>query len=316
MRKNLPQIISLAAGLLIFIAFFVAHNLGNSWEFALRIRFTQIAAMLIVSCCVAYSSVAFQTLTSNRILTPSIMGFESVYLLLQTFLVYLYGDVTYSVINHLDNFLLSILCMIGFAFMLYFFIFRKGVDNIFLLVLIGLVLGTLFNSISSFFQLIIDPNDFFMVQSKMFASFSNINDALLGYSAIILTVTLGIGFQQAKFLDLIALGKDKSRSLGLNYNKKVQLFLVLIAIMVSISTALIGPIIFLGILVANLTYELIKTYQHRVIIGACCLVTANIMIGGHFISERILDLSTPISTIINFIGGIYFLYLILRMKKI
>ena len=316
MKKNLTKILLLIAGLVAVTAFMMMHNLGNSWEFALRIRSMKVAAMLIVSCCVAYSAVSFQTLTNNRILTPSIMGFESVYMLLQTLLVYIYGDQTFTIVNSLDNYILSIICMIGFAFLLYIFIFRKGNDNIFFLVLIGLVLGILFNSISSFLQLVIDPNDFFMIQGKMFASFSDINDDLLGYSAIILVITLAVGFHQAKYLDVIALGKDKAVSLGLDYGKKVQLFLVLIAILVSISTALIGPIIFLGILVANLTYELVKTYQHRVIISACCLVTANIIIGGHFLSERVFELSTPISTIINFVGGLYFLYLILRMEKI
>src|SRR5699024_6652774 len=128
-------------------------------------------------------------------------------------------------------------------------------------------------------QLIIDPNDFFIIQGKMFASFSNINQDLLGYSAIIMLITLIVGLRLTKYLDVISLGREQAMSLGLNYQRMVQIFLVIIAILVSISTALIGPITFLGILVTNLTYELLKTYRHSLIIAACCLVTAILIIG-------------------------------------
>ncbi|NLJ01862.1 MAG: iron chelate uptake ABC transporter family permease subunit, partial [Bacteroidales bacterium] len=168
-KKNL-----VIASLLVFAlaALFLFYKMGSNWEFALRLRGVKVAAILVVSCCVAYSSVAFQTLTNNRILTPSIMGFESVYLLLQTVIVFIYGDQTFKVLNSLDNFLLSVVCMIGFAFLLYILIYKKGKDNLYLLLLVGIILGTLFNSLSSFMQLLIDPNDYFIVQGKMFATFN------------------------------------------------------------------------------------------------------------------------------------------------
>jgi len=316
MRQHRKIFIMLGLGFLAAITLFMSYDLGSGWEYALRLRSVKVSAMAIVSCCVAYSSVTFQTLTNNRILTPSIMGFESVYLLLQTVIVYIYGDQTFQVLNSFDNFMLSVLCMIGFAFLLYILIYKKGKDNIFLLVLIGLVLGFLFHSLSSFMQLIIDPNDFFIIQGKMFASFSNINQDLLGYSAVILVITLMAGFGVTKYLDVISLGRDQAISLGMNYQRMVQIFLVIIAILVSISTALIGPITFLGILVTNLTYELMKTYRHSLIIAACCLVTAILIIGGQFLTEHLFNLSTPITTVINFVGGIYFLYLLLGLKKI
>ena len=165
--------------LLAVAGLFLFYNMGSNWEFALRLRGIKVAAILVVACCVAYSSVAFQTLTNNRILTPSIMGFESVYLLIQTIIVFLYGDQTFRVLSSLDNFLLSVLGMIGFAFLLYILIYKKGKDNLYLLLLVGIILGTLFNSLSSFMQLLIDPNDYFIVQGKMFATFNKVNRDLL-----------------------------------------------------------------------------------------------------------------------------------------
>lgn len=302
--------------LLVAAGLFLFYNMGSNWEFALRLRSVKVAAILVVSCCVAYSSVAFQTLTNNRILTPSIMGFESVYLLIQTIIVFVYGDQTFRVLNSMDNFLLSVLGMIGFAFLLYILIYKKGKDNLYLLLLVGIILGTLFNSLSSFMQLLIDPNDYFIVQGKMFATFNKINRDLLWPSSVVLVVLLVVGFRTTKYLDVLALGRDQAINLGLNYNRMVQLFLVIIAILVSVSTALVGPITFLGLLVTNLTYELFKTHRHGIIIAACCLVTAVTLLSGQFVMERFFHLSVPVSAIINLIGGLYFMFLLLRVRKL
>ena len=306
------------ASLLVFAlaALFLFYKMGSNWEFALRLRGVKVAAILVVSCCVAYSSVAFQTLTNNRILTPSIMGFESVYLLLQTVIVFIYGDQTFKVLNSLDNFLLSVVCMIGFAFLLYILIYKKGKDNLYLLLLVGIILGTLFNSLSSFMQLLIDPNDYFIVQGKMFATFNKINRDLLWPSALLMAALLVFGVRLTKYLDVLALGRDQAINLGVNYNRVVKIFLVIIAVLVSVSTALVGPITFLGLLVTNLTYELFKTHKHKVIIAACCLVTAITLLSGQFVMERVLSLSIPVSAIINLIGGLYFMYLLLRVRKL
>ena len=316
MRDNKRKIILLITLSCVAIFLFLGYKLGNSWEFALHLRSIKLVAMLIVACCVAYSSVAFQTITGNRILTPAIMGFESVYMLLQTVLVFIYGDTTFRVLNNLDNFLISVLCMIGFSFMLYFLVYKRGRNNMYLLLLVGLVLGILFNTLSSFMQLLIDPNDFFIIQGKMFASFNKINEGLLWYAVVILVFVLIIGFRMNKYLDVLALGREQAISLGLNYNRTVKYFLIIIAVLVSISTALIGPVAFLGLLVTNVTYQLIKSQNHGLIIVACCLVSIIAIIGGQFLMERVFNFSTPVSTIINLVGGVYFLYLLLKVKKI
>lgn len=295
---------------------FTLYKMGNSWEFALHYRALKIAAIAIVSWCVAYSTIAFQTLTNNRILTPSIMGFEAVFMLFQTLLVFIHGENSLQAVGTVGNFVISTLLMIGFAFLLYFLIYKRGVDNMFLLLLIGLVLGTLLNTLSSFLQLLLDPNNFFIVQGKMFASFSNINQELLGYAFAIVAVVLLIGMRYTNRLDVLALGKNQAINLGLDYDKNIQMFLTLIAIMVAVSTALVGPVLFLGLLVSNLTYEISKTYKHHILIPACALVTLIVLVGGQFLAERILKLSTPISVIINFVGGIYFMYLLLKRKRI
>lgn len=309
------KILILLLTTLILSGLFLFYNLPTNWEYAFERRSYKIASMLIVSCCIAYSSVTFQTITNNKILTPSIMGFEAVYLLFQTLLVFIYGDKTFNIINNTENFFLSIGFMLAFAFLLFQLIFKKEKNNLYFLLLIGLVLGTLFGTFSSFLQLIIDPNEFMIIENKMFASFNNINTHLFWYALIAMVISFTAGYRKLKNLDVIALGREKAISLGLNYNKTVRLYLFIIAVLVAVSTALVGPITFLGILVTNLTYELFKTYKHSLLIPACCLVCCITILGGQFIVEHIFNFNTTISIIINFVGGIYFMYLLLKVKK-
>lgn len=308
--------IALSVLLALVIPLYLFHNLGFHWGYGLEMRSKKLLAMIVVGCCVAYSTVSFQTITNNRILTPSLMGYEAVYLLFQTILVFTYGKDTFEMLNTLDNFFLSVVFMMGFSLLLFFGIFKKGYSNIFLLLLIGLVAGILFESLSSFMQMLIDPNDFFIIQNKMFASFNRINVEILTYSILLTVPTLLVGFRFNKILDILALGREQAISLGVNYNKAIISILILISVLISISTALVGPMTFLGLIVANLAYEMTKTYKHQVIIPVCCLISIAVIVGGQYIVEQLLHLSTPISTIINLIGGIYFMILLLKVKKI
>jgi iron complex transport system permease protein len=288
---------------------------GKNLDFVLPRRGYKIWAMILISCSIAYSSVVFQTISSNRILTPSIMGFDSFYLLIQSVLVYIYGDKTFQVLSSSSNFALSVGLMLLFSIIMYIFVFKKETKSIYILLLVGLLLGTLFRSISSFIAILLDPNEFLVVQASMFASFENIKINLLGIATVVLIGAMVLGFRYFHPLDVVNLGRENAISMGVNYNKLVRNNLMLISVMVAVSTALVGPITFLGLLVANLSYELFKSIKHSHLIFGCCLLTSVVIIGGQYMVEHLFNMSTTISIIINFVGGIYFIYILLKSNK-
>lgn len=310
-----PKIIYLFVALLFVIGIYVFTFTGAKLDFVLPRRGYKVAAMLLISFAIGYSSVIFQTIAENRILTPSIMGFDSFFLLIQSILVFVYGDKTYQVLNTESNFLVSVGLMLVFAFLMYQLVFKKESKSIYVLLLVGLLLGTLFRSFSSFIVLMIDPNEFMILQASMFASFERINLKLLGISSVVLIGAMLYGIRFFKELNVLSLGREHAQSLGVNYNRLVKQNLLLIAVMVSVATALVGPITFLGVLVANLTYELLKTYKHSVVVLGCCLLTSITVIGGQYLVEQLFNMSTTISIIINFVGGIYFIFLLLKSNK-
>ncbi|EIJ4040946.1 iron chelate uptake ABC transporter family permease subunit [Campylobacter jejuni] len=297
------------------IGIFILVGLNSFDEYALKSRFLQIAAIIIVAICIAVSTVIFQTLCNNKILTPAIIGLDSLYMLLQSALIFSFGAANLSVYKNDINFLITLVCMVVFSLGLYKILFSSD-RSIYLIMLLGLVFGTLFNTLSSFFEVLIDPDEFMVIQGRMFASFDNIAFDVLILAYIISFLSFIWIFRYVKFLDPLNLGKDLAINLGINYQKISKQLMIIIAILTSISTALVGPITFLGLLVVNITYELFKTAKHSILLSACVLISILALLGGVFFVSRVFDYNTTISVVINFLGGIYFIYLVLKGNKL
>src|SRR5699024_1231445 len=104
-------------------------------------------------------------------------------------------------------------------------------NNIYFLLLIGMILGTFFSSFTSFMQVLIDPNEFSVAQDRMFASVNNVNTNLV-YLSIVLIIIVTIYFIRFyKYLDVLSLGKDDAINLGVPYDYVVKRLLIIVAIL-------------------------------------------------------------------------------------
>ncbi|MBW4839005.1 MAG: iron chelate uptake ABC transporter family permease subunit [Paenibacillaceae bacterium] len=294
---------------------FMTIDAGGQWDYILPRRGKKLFAILLTGTAIAFSTVVFQTITNNRILTPSIIGLDSLYMLLQTVIVFLIGGTALTMMSKNLRFVMAVGLMVLFAMLLYRMLFRKEGRNIYHLLLIGIIFGTFFSSVTSFLQKLIDPNEFLVIQDKMFASFNNVNSDLLLISlAGVLLVALYFT-RFAKYLDVLSLGRDHAVNLGVSYEYVVKRMLIVVAVLISISTALVGPITFFGLLVANVAYQFLNTYRHKTLILGASLIGFIALVGGQLIVERVFTFSTSLSVIINFAGGVYFIYLLLKENK-
>jgi iron complex transport system permease protein len=300
---------------LISTALYLFHGLNGSYDYALPRRAIKVLAMALTGVAIAYSTVIFQTITHNKILTPSVMGLDSLYMLIQTIIYYFFGSMSILVINKNYNFAISVIAMIVFALLLYKFLFKAGKRPVYFLLLVGIILGTFMGSITTFLQVLIDPNEFTSLQNKMFASFNNVNGDLVWLALVIIILTVVYGWRNIRELDVLSLGRDNAINLGVDYDKIVKTMLVLSSILIATSTALVGPITFFGLIVANLSYQFFNTYKHTTLIIGASLMSLVALIGGQWVVERIFTFDTTLSVIINFIGGIYFIYLLLKESR-
>ncbi|NVJ20201.1 iron chelate uptake ABC transporter family permease subunit [Myxococcus sp. AM011] len=293
-------------------ALFMLIDVGGQWDFVLPFRGRKLATALLVGYAIAVSTVLFQTVTGNRVLTPAILGFDNLYVLIQTCLLFFLGS---GAVANLDPRLLfgvEVLIMVAFSGLLYWGLFGGARRSLHLVLLTGVVLGVLFRSLSSFLQRLIDPNEFIFLQDRFFASFNNPDQELLVASFL---VTLGVsvvGFRMLRTFDVLVLGRETAINLGVDYQRTVALILVLVAILVSVSSALVGPVTFFGLLVSNLSHALVRTYRHALVLPAAALVAAVALVAGQVVLEHVFAFDTNPRVIIEFVGGLVFITMLMR----
>ena len=315
MRKNSTKLMVLAVIALVCMALFAFYNIQGSFSYAFPRRVERLIAMVITGTAIAYATVIFQTVTHNRLLTPSVMGVDSMYEVVQTVIYFTAGSASIFVVSRYLNFSLSIVAMVIFALLLYRFLFRADKYPIYLLLLAGMIIGTLLGSLVTFMQVIIDPVEYESLQARLFASFMNVKTELIVMAVVILGAAFIYGYRLLRDLDVVSLGRDNAINLGVNYDRIVLKVLILSSILIATSTALVGPVTFLGLIVANLAYQYLATYKHSVLIAGASLISIIALVGGQFLVQHVFELSTTISVVINFVGGIYFIYLLLKESR-
>src|SRR5699024_3416099 len=241
--------IVLAGMALLAILLYVLYGLTGNIGYILPKRIIKVVAIILTGGSIAIATTLFMTITNNLILTPSIMGIDSLYLLTQTFIIYIFGSQSLIMIISILNYLLSIGVMVLFSLLFYRLLFKGEDNNIYFLLLVGMILGTFFSSFTSFMQVLIDLNEFMVAQDKMFASVNNVNTSLVYLSIILIVLVVLYYIRFHRYLDVLALGKDQATNLGVPYNYVVKRLLIIVAILISIATALIGPLTFLGLIV-------------------------------------------------------------------
>lgn len=317
MRLSTPLTPTLRLALLAALALasviaFMTVGANGKWAFVLQFRGIRLAAMLVVACAVAVSTVLFQTITHNRILTPSIMGFDALYVLIQTLVVFSFGLEQVHGVSPYAKFAGEVLVMVLLACALFRWLFSGGARSLHLLMLVGIVFGVLFRSLASFMMRLIDPNEFVVLQDRLFASFNLMQHQLVAVSALVVLGVSVVLWRLMHAFDVLALGREAAINLGLDYQRSVMRILVLVAVLVSVSTALVGPITFFGLLVANLAYQFMRSDRHRLVLPAAVLLGVIFLVGGQVILERVFAFNTALSVVIEFLGGLMFIFLLTR----
>lgn len=307
-RYGLWTLVIAAALIFIFV------QSGFDFGYVIPKRLNRLATIVIGGICVAVSSIIFQTIAGNRILTPAVMGYEAVYLLLQSLLMLIVGGHGLIAIGRNEGFFLSIAFMLAYSWVVHRYLFRDGKRNVYYLLLLGLVLTMVFSTIIQFVQLKISPGDFGIVQGFIYASFNRARPEQLVYAGVLVAAIAIVLAKTLPSLDVLALGREQSVSLGLDYKRSVRLYLALTAALVAISTSLIGPTAFMGIFVANITYSLTRSTWHRLTLPTGCAVAIGIFIVAQLLVEHVFNYTTTVSILVNLVCGAYFLMLTVRTR--
>lgn len=319
MKFSLPKKELLLAGLtvlaLLLCGLYLTYNTYGNFQFAWMLRGKKVAAFLLVALATGIATVSFQTLTQNQFLTPNILGLDSLYVLIQTLLFFFVGGVNMLSQEQTSTFLISIFLMALLSLLLANVLLKQQQNNLFILLMLGMILGTLFSSTSNFLQVIMDPNEYDLLQGRLFASFSNINTTHLGLAAGIILLGSLVLLAANRYLDVLHLGDDQATNLGIPLKKFQILILFIVSLLTGTATALVGPITFLGFIVANISYQLMPTYRHSYLFPTAILLGIIFLVGSQFLVEQVFQLKTTVSVVTQFVGGLYFIGKIIYERR-
>lgn len=317
-KRNVRNLILLAVLVIVVCALYLLVNAypekPQLFRYILSRRIPTLIVMLIAAFSIGSASIIFQSIINNRIVTPCLLGMNSMYTLVHTAIVFTVGSGHVITTNSNLSFAVDLVVMGVTATFLYSYMFRKTGNNVLYVLLIGTVLSSFFGSIQSTMIRVMDPNEYDALLTTLVADFSNINAEVIVFSLVLLTALVIFLWEDLKLLDVITLGKAQAINLGVDYDRTVRRLLLGVVLCIAIATAMVGPISFLGLIIANLSRQMLKTHRHTHLITGAALVGMLAMIAGQLISQHIFSYAVPISTFITIGGGIYFLYLLLSKK--
>lgn len=318
-RKNIIKLIVIALIAIIIVAAFLFigvkfHNY-KLLRYAMKLRIPKVLAMIITALAIGAATIIFQSVINNTIVTPCLLGMNALYTFIHTSVVFVLGSGSILFTNDNLSFLVDLVLMGIIATVVYSWLFKMTGHNVLYVLLVGTVLTSFFSSIQSTLTRVMDPNEYDTLLTSLVASFSNINSGIIIFSVIILALIVVIFRKELALLDVITLGKEQAINLGVNYDRCIRRLLLAVTLCIAVATAMVGPISFLGLIIANISRQLLKTYRHTQLIAGAALIGVIALIGGQFIVERVFVYSIPISVFITVAGGIYFLYLILKGSR-
>lgn len=306
------RLMILAGAALTAVAIFQFYNVRGPWDYTMNLRARQLGALAVGGVSVGVSSVIFQTITGSRILTPGIMGFDALYILIQTVIVFVFGSSALLLMDAEQRALLNLVLLCAFGVGLFMALYRKLHGSLLVLVLVGVVLSGVFASVTSLASRMLSPTDFLRLQDVMFASFNTVDESLMYLAAIVTALVCLVSVPLWKTLDVVALGRDTAVALGVRFERTLALSLLLVTALVATGTALVGPLTFLGLVVANIARSFLPTSAHRAIIPAAALVGVVCTVAGQWVVAHVFSFTTTLSVVVNLAGGMYFLWLVSR----
>lgn len=286
------------------------------FDYAMYIRTPKMIAMIIAAFCIGTASIVFQSIIRNRIVTPCLLGMNSLYILIHTAIVFFFGAGSILASNKYVSFIADIVLMGLLGTYIYGLLFRKTKYNIMYVLLAGTVLATFFTSISNTMTRTMDPNEYDNLLTELVAGFDHVNSELILMSCAIIMITIIVFWKDIKLLDVITLGKNQAVNLGVDYDRTVARLLIGVTFFITIATALVGPISFLGLIIANLSREFLGTYKHKYLMLGSFLMGVVVLMLGQTLIEHVFGFGTQISVFINLFGGLYFLWLVVKNKGV
>ena len=258
--------------------------LGNDetseiWQnIILKSRVPQALTATMAGAGLAISGLQMQTVFHNPLAGPSVLGVSSGASLGVAFVVLLsgaIGNVALSRLGYLGDTALSIAAIIGSLSVmgLIVWISQRVKGNVTLLI-IGVMIGYLASAIIGILKFFSPEEDVKAFVVWGLGSFSRVSGDQMVLFVVIMAILIPISMLLIKTLNLMLLGDEYAKNLGLNINRARTLIILSAGILIAIVTAYCGPIMFIGLAVPHLCRAIFHSSNHRILMPGTMLMGA------------------------------------------
>lgn len=261
----------------------------------LDIRLPRIIAAILVGAALAVAGTAFQALFMNPLVSPSVLGvlsgaafgsglglllFDS--LLIMQGLAFLFG-----------------LLAVGLAM-----IMARGElrNNVTVLVLAGMISGALFTALLSVIKYVADPyNKLPAIVYWLMGSLAHVEGSLLLWVAPFIGLGIALLWVQGHALNVLSLGDDEARTLGINVERKRLLIIVVASFLAAVTVSLGGMIGWVGLVVPHIA-RLLFGADNRILLPVSALLGGIYLLLVDNVARLALSLEVPLGILTALIG--------------
>lgn len=286
----------------------------------LKSRLPQALVAIMAGAGLAVSGLQMQTVFRNPLAGPSVLGISSGASLGVAIVVMMSSSiagVSLSRMGYAGDTAISIAAIIGsLAVMaLIVWVARKVKGNVTLLI-IGVMIGYLVTAIVGVLKFFSAEEDIKAFVVWGLGSFARVSGDQMLLFVTMMLVLLPLSFLLVKTLNLMLLGDDYARNLGLNVSRSRTLVILNSGVLVAIVTAYCGPIMFVGLAVPHLCRALFKTSDHRILVPGTILTGAALALLCSLIARMPgFEGALPVNSVTALIGAPVIAYVIFKRRK-
>ena len=283
-------------------------------------RVPQALTALVAGAALSVSGLQMQTVFRNPLADPSVLGVSAGASLGVAFVVLLsgaIGGVALSRLGYLGEIALSVAAIIGSLSVLALIVFisTKVKGNVTLLI-IGVMIGYVANAIIGVLKFFSVEEDIRAYVISGLGSFARVSGDQMLLFVTLMVLLIPLSFLLIKTMNLLLLGSNYARNLGLNIHRARLLVILSAGILVAIVTAYCGPIMFIGLAVPHLARAIFRSSDHRVLMPATVLIGATLALACNLIARMPgFEGALPLNSVTALIGAPVVASVLFRKRK-
>ena len=283
-------------------------------------RVPQALTALVAGAALSVSGLQMQTVFRNPLADPSVLGVSAGASLGVAFVVLLsgaLGGVALSRLGYLGEIALSVAAILGSLSVLALIVFisTKVKGNVTLLI-IGVMIGYVANAIIGVLKFFSVEEDIRAYVIWGLGSFARVSGDQMLLFVTLMTLLIPLSFLLIKTMNLLLLGSNYARNLGLNIHRARLLVILSAGILVAIVTAYCGPIMFIGLAVPHLARAIFRSSDHRVLMPATVLIGATLALACNLIARMPgFEGALPLNSVTALIGAPVVASVLFRKRK-